>query len=146
MKLNESRRDGCVGFWWYTNNKQIIGTISTLDQAELDGIYYQYSRDKNHISVWREVVENQVKNREEKEKLLKEGYKSIERGRVAYDIRSGSYTVFCSDSLINDKEFRNKVKNFYNLNQDMVDFEILKHYYVWKPTGNPVIDNFETDY
>ena len=146
MRINESRRDGCVGFWWYTDNKQIIGTISTLENAELDGIYYQYSRDKNHMSVWREVVEKQVPNHEEKAVLLRNGYRSIERGRVVYDTRSGSYTVFCSKMLVNDKAFQTKVKNFYNLNHDMVDFEVLNHYYVCKPTGNPTIDNFEPNY
>lgn len=143
MYLNEGKRNGLVGFWWYTPSKNIIGTFAILEDAERDGDYYQYSNNLNHLSVWKNVVDAQVNDENEKHEMLRNGYRGTDRGRVVYDTRTGSYEVICSMNLAKDSEFRGKVINAYNLKNEEVDFVPLRHYEKHELTRNPFLDNFE---
>lgn len=143
MYLNEGKRNGLVGFWWYTPSKNIIGTFATLEDAERDGNYYQYSNHLNHLSVWKDVVATQVNDENERNKMLRNGYRGTDRGRVVYDTRTGSYEVTCSMKLAKDSEFRDKIISAYNLKNDEVDFVPLRHYEKHELTGNPFLDSFE---
>lgn len=125
MRLNEGKRNGLVGFWWYTPSKNIIGTFATLEGAKRDGDYYQYSNNLNHLSVWKDVVATQVNDENERNKMLRYGYRGTDRGRVVYDTRTGSYEVTCSMKLARDSEFREKVINAYNLKNEKIYFFIL---------------------
>ena len=138
--LKESRGDGLVGIWWYTGT-DIIGVSKPVDDAEIDGPYVQYSNTENHLTLWRKVINSNFSSTEA-DNIISKGYKSLERGRVIYDLRTRTYLVTCSNNVVNNIEFRKKIIAYFNLSDDRVDFEPLSHYRKVELTGNWALDNF----
>ena len=143
MYLKSSRSNGQIGIWWYTDNKDIWAKLKPTDQGYLDGLYYQYDNTTNHLNTWRQVVADNVENKEEANTIIAKGYKSLERGRVIYNTATQCYEVICSKELVNDKEFRDKLVDAFNLSGNRVEFNALSHYYKSELTGNPALDSFE---
>ena len=141
LRITESRGDGLVAIWWYTDNGEFWDFSKTLDDAEQDFNCLQYSSTKNHLSLWRDVVNNHVKNEEERKQLISKGYKSIERGRVVYNLQNQRYEIICSEKLVNDPEFRKKCIDYFNLGSDKYEFFALNHYGKQELTGNPYVDS-----
>ena len=139
--IKESRGDGLVGIWWYTGT-DIIGVAKSVDDGEIDGPYVQYSNTENHLTLWRKVINSNFSPIEAKD-IIAKGYKYLERGRVIYDLRTRTYLVTCSNNLVNNIEFKNKIIPYFNLNSDRVDFEPLSHYRKIELTGNSELDNFK---
>lgn len=145
MIIKESFRDGLVGIWWYTDDNRIWSFTKTLDDAIDDYGYLQYYKTLNHMNLWKRAVEQFVTNKQERDKLFNKGFKSLERGRVVYNIRTQCYEVICSNALVNDEKFRKICKDYFNLNGCRVSFEALNHYCKLELTGNPSIDKFYFD-
>ena len=101
----------------------------------------QYSNSQNHCTLWRTAVKNSVSDTDEQNKIIARGYKSIERGRVIYNIRTQSYEIICSDALLKDSNFRNKCIEYFNLKGNRYDFQSLSHYGKQGLTGNPALDS-----
>ena len=141
MFIKESR----VGVWWY-NDGEFWDFSKSIDDAENDGGYLQYSKTKNHLNLWKLACDKFISNSAERNRIYNQGYKSIERGRVIYNIRTQCYEVICSNELFNDIEFRNACLKYFNLVGNRVDFEALNHYHIQNLTGNPEIDKFYFDY
>lgn len=135
--------DGYVGIWWYTRSGEIWAKLKPLDSAEEDGPYLQYSVTDNHLTLWRSVVNDNCNDNEVAKDIISTGYKSIERGRVIYDMRSQSYIVICSEDIIQDADFKSKILEYFNLLANRTEFEALGHYHIAEITGNPAIDAFE---
>ena len=144
--LNEAYKEGLVGIWWYTDNGEFWDFSKTLDNAENDNGYLQYSTTKNHLNLWRKAVERFVKDKTKWDEIYNKGYKSIERGRVVYNVRTQCYEVVCSKELVNDMNFRKACKDYFGLNGNRVDFEALNHYCKQELTENTAIDNLYYDW
>lgn len=143
MYLKSSRSNGQIGIWWYTDNKDIWAKLKPTDQGYLDGLYYKYDNTTNHLNAWKQVVTDNVENKEEASKIISKGYKSLERGRVIYNTATQCYKVTCSKELVNDKEFRDKLVDVFNLSGNIVGFIAFSHYNKSELTGNPALGSFE---
>lgn len=141
LQIKESYKDGFVAIWWYTDNGEFWDFSKTLDDAEDDYGFLQYSTTKNHMTLWREAVRNHVSDVEEQKEIISKGYKSIERGRVVFNIRAQCYEITCSDNLIKDQEFRKKCVDYFNLSGNRYDFIQMNHYSKQELTGNPALDS-----
>lgn len=139
--MNEAYKSGLVAIWWYTDGGEFWDFSKPLEDAENDFGYLQYSTTKNHLNMWKTAVETFVPNVEEQKVIYSKGYKSIERGRVVYNIRTQTYEVICSATLVNDTVFRNNCLDYFKLRGNRVDFEALNHYYKSELTGNDYLDN-----
>ena len=139
--INESYKDGFVSIWWYTDNDEFWDFSKPFDDAEDDHGFLQYSITKNHFTLWREAVKNHITNKEQQDKIISKGYKSIERGRVVFNIRSQSYEIICSEKLCKDNNFRNKCVEYFNLTGNRYSFIPMNHYGKQELTGNPSLDS-----
>lgn len=140
LYIKASRGNAQVGIWWYTDDCKVIGVSKPTDSAELDGAYIQYSCKENHMTLWRKVMSDNYKDNAEE--IIAKGYESLEHGRVIYDCRTCCYEVTCSVSLVHDKEFRNKIIEFFDLSGNQIEFVVLRHYHKEELTGNSALDDF----
>lgn len=141
LHLKEDYNEGYVAIWWYTDNDEFWDFSKTLNDAEEDYGYLQYSKTKNHLNLWKLAVETFVPNKEEQKKIYEKGYKSIERGRVIYNIRTHCYEVICSEALLHNETFRKNCLDHFNLKGNRVDFQALNHYKKIALTGNHAVDS-----
>lgn len=141
VRLAEGYKDGFVAIWWYTDSGEFWDFSKSLDDAEDDHGYLQYSLTKNHASLWRTTVKDHISSDNEQKKIISRGYKSIERGRIVFNVRTQSYEIICSDSLASDPNFRKKCVEYFNLSGNRYDFYPLTHYSKQELTGNPALDS-----
>lgn len=141
LQIQESYDGGYVSIWWYTDSGDFWDFTKTTDDAEDDHGFLQYSTAKNHMTLWRDAVRNNVDDEETQKKIIAKGYKSIERGRVIFNIRTQSYEIICSEKLFNDKNFRKKCLEYFNLTNKRYDFIQINHYGKQELTGNPALDS-----
>lgn len=138
------RGDALVGIYWYTDDGKVIGVVQPVDEGEMDGPYLQYSGG-NHMTLWRQVVKDCFL-KEIQQEVINKGFKSLYRGRCIYFTMTQTYTVTCSEDLVNDNEFRSKIREFFQLENVRVEFEPLMHYkYKTELTGNPAVDEHYFD-
>lgn len=137
----ESYKNGLVSIWWYTDDGVFWDFSKTLDDAEDDHGFLQYSTSKNHMMLWRDAVKKHINDCDEQKKIISNGYKSIERGRVVFNIRSQCYEIICSDKLVNDNTFRNNCIKYFNLSGNRYSFIPMNHYSKQTLTGNPALDS-----
>lgn len=130
---------GNVGIWWIYNNK-VVGEYCPVDEGVNDRGYIQFSTINNHITQWESTIKDQLP---EAIDLISKGYRSIERGRVVYDIRSQVYEIICSQAIASDKNAINLIANEFNISNLRYDVIPSSHYYVPTYTGNPTLDNFD---
>ena len=142
MRLIESHGDGLIGIWWYTLSKEIIGVSKHVDEGVVDNNYIQYDDKDNHSSLWTQVIRNNYKE-PNASKIISKGYKAFERGCVIYNILTQCYEITCSSELVNDRQFRHKIVEYFNLKSDRKDFVPLNHYHKYELTGNPTLDDLE---
>lgn len=135
-----SYKEGLVSIWWYKDGEFWDFSKTTDDAVECQG-YLQYSNTKNHLNLWSQAVTTFVDDPSEREKIRNAGYKSLERGRVIFNIRTQCYEIICSTELANDPEFRKTCVDYFNLRGNRYDFVPLHHYGVQKLTGNPALDD-----
>lgn len=138
--VKASRGNAQIGIWWYTDDKEVWAESCPTDDGELDGPYLQYSSSKNHMTLWSTVVMRNAKNNANS--IIVKGYKSLERGRVIYNCRTACYEVTCSESLINDKEFRRSIIDHFDLKGNQIEFVKLNHYHKEELIGNLALDEF----
>ena len=98
------------------------------------------STSDNHMNLWRKIVHEHIDS-SDAESVIAKGYKSIERGRVVFNIRTQSYEVICSQFLLHDNVFRNKCIDYFGLSGNRYSFDALNHYYRQELTGNPSLDS-----
>ena len=139
--ITAAYKSGLVSIWWYTDDGVFWDYSKTLDEAEDDHGYLQASLTKNHMNLWQTVVTDNISDPERCKAVIADGYKSIERGRIVFNIRTQSYEVICSEALVNDPEFRKACISYFGLSGNRYSFEALHHYGKQKLTGNPAIDS-----
>lgn len=142
MKKGVKLSSASVGIWWFTDNGQVWGVYCSLNDAVLDGIYYQYSADANHMTLWKQVVTDNVADETERQNIYVLGWKGLERGRVIYNTKTQCFEVICSEAIFNDLSARQAVKDAYGLKGKRVEFEKISHYCKLPLTGNPAVDRF----
>ena len=131
--------EGNVGIWWFYNNK-VIGEYCPIDEGIDDRGYIQFSKTKNHITEWESTIREQLP---EVTDLLSKGYRSIERGRVVYNIRSQIYEIVCSPELGVDENAINLIATEFGISDLRYDVVLSYHYTIPKLTNNPTLDNFD---
>ena len=138
------RGDALVGIYWYTDDHRVIGLAEPVGDGLIDGEYIQYS-GSNHMQAWNLVVRDNISGFEA-DKIIKKGFKSLYRGRCIYSTMTPTYTVTCSEDLKDDLEFRQKIKDYFQLGSVRVTFVALDHYKnKLELTGNPAVDNLYLD-
>lgn len=137
-----SRGDALIGIWWYTDEGQVWGKCCPVDDGELDGMYLQLSRSKNHMTLWSSTVKDNVEDVEDQRSIIALGYRSLERGRVIYNTATQCYEVTCSKNIVDDEEFRKAIISYFQLSGNRVDFVPLNHYFKIELTGNPAVDSY----
>lgn len=142
MPITASRNDGFISIWWYTDDGEFWDYSTTTDDAvEFHG-FLQYSNDVNHMTLWYKTVQKFVSDPNERSKLLDSGYRSIERGRVVFNIRTMCYEVVCSEALSKDTDFRQRCISHFNLSGSRYMFTVDSHYKKECLSGNPALDSF----
>ena len=138
--IKGSLTSGLVGIWWIYGDK-VIGKSVPLDSGYDDGRYIHYDDFKNHSTEWKSVLQEQIP--EKFEELYPQMFKSIERGRVVYNIRTQSYEIICSEEVAKNPELIQKIVDSYELANCRYDVYADRHYHVYKLTGNPTLDGME---
>jgi len=141
LKINESYKEGFVSIWWYTDNGDFWDFSKSTDDAEDDHGFLQYSITQNHMTLWRDAVRNNIDDADKQKEVINRGYKSIERGRIVFNIRSQAYEIICSATLVNNQEFREKCVKYFNLTGNRYSFIPMNHYGKQELTGNPTLDS-----
>lgn len=131
--------EGNVGIWWFYNNK-VVGEYCPISEGIDDRGYIQFSDVDNHITKWESTVQEQLP---EAADLIPKGYRSIERGRVVYNIRSQVYEIICSQAIASDENAINLIANEFDIVDLRYDVIPNSHYYVPTYTENPTLDNFD---
>ena len=136
---------GLVSIWWYTDDGQFWNFSKTMDSADEHYGYLQYSETQNHMTLWRQAVKDHIKDKSEQDAIIAKGFKSFERGRIVYNIRSQCFEITCSSALFTDRSFRNSCIDYFGLKGNRYEFVKLDHYSKQELTGNPAIDEFYYD-
>lgn len=139
--IKASRGNAQIGIWWYTDDGEIWAESDFTDNGIQDGMYLQYSDKENHMTLWSTVVMRNASETDANQIICK-GYKSLERGRVIYNCATVCYEVTCSKAILNDKKFRQKIIDYFDLKGNQVEFVPLNHYYKDELTGDPNTDEF----
>ena len=144
MKLyvKAARGEALIGIWWYPGEGTVWGVSCPTDDGVLSGMYLQYHNTKNHMSLWKQVVEDNVADKKEQSGILSKGFKSVERGRVIYNTATMCYEITCSNEIIEDAEFQKAIVAYYQLSGNRYEFVPLQHYHKLELTGNPALDAF----
>lgn len=140
--VTASITDGLVGIWWYTPLNKFWSFKKDIDTGYNDGNYIQYDKEDNHLSLWKSAVNNNLDDTKLIDSVYAKGYKSFERGRVIYNIRTHCYEILCSSIMYRNSEFRNAILDEFNLRHCRYDFIPMQHYQKVKLTGNPELDKF----
>lgn len=140
--ITAAYKEELVSIWWYTDDGEFWDFSTTTDYAVENHGYLQYSNTDNHLTPWKKAVNTFVEDASRRNEIISKGYKSLERGRVVFNIRTQCYEVICSSTLVNDPAFRKACVAYFNLSGNRYDFEALSHYSKQKLTGNPALDSF----
>ena len=130
-----------VSIWWYTDSREFWDFSVSIDDAAENRGYLQYSNTENHMTLWRKAVNTFMEDTAKRDEVIAKGYKSLERGRIVYNIRTQCYEIICSSALVNDPEFRKACVEYFDLSGNRYDFEALAHYRKQELTGNPALDS-----
>ena len=134
-----STHEGNVGIWWFYND-QVVGDYCPMSEGVEDRGYIQFSKTDNHITRWETTIKEQLP---EAIDLIPKGYRSIERGRVVYDIRSQVYEIICSQAIAADNNAIRLIAEAFDITDLRYDVIPSSHYYVPTYTGNPTLDNYD---
>lgn len=140
--ITASITDGFVGIWWYKPSDEVWAFLRNLDDGYNTGDYIQYDKEANHFSLWRSATQRNIADAKKADEQYSKGYKSLERGRVIFNLRTQSYEILCSKNIFADDNFRQSIINAFNLKGCRYDFVPLNHYTVAELTGNPALDKF----
>jgi hypothetical protein len=75
--------------------------------------------------------------------MIPKGYRSIERGRVVYDVRSQVFEIICSQATAADAKAIKLIADAFGIADQRYDVILSSHYYVPEITGNPALDSFD---
>lgn len=141
VRTNEQElpTQGYVGIWWFYNN-QVVGEYCPVDEGLDDRGYIQFSKTKNHITEWESTIKEQLP---EAIDLISKGYRSIERGRVVYDIRSQVFEIICSQEIAKDENAIRLIAEEFEISNQRYDVIASTYYFTPSLTGNPALDNFD---
>lgn len=128
---------GYVGIWWVYNS-EVIADLVSLDNGYNDGSFIHYDTSKNHLTEWRRLMNGFGAGDQ-----IPKGYKSIERGRVVYNLRTMCYEIVCSETVSKDLDTLKKIIEAFELSSSRYDIVVDPHYHIAEITGNPAIDAFE---
>lgn len=139
--IRASLTSGLVGIWWIKDDI-VIADVVDLDNGYNDGNFIHYNASRNHATEWSRLIREYFPN--DADAIISKGYKSIDRGRVVYNLRTQCYEVTCGDSVFNDIEKRKLIVDEFDLSNCRYDFiNVGTHYHIAELTGNPALDAFE---
>lgn len=139
IESETSMPTGNVGIWWFYDNA-VVGEYCPVDDGVDDRGYIQFSKTRNHMNTWESAIRQQLP---EAIDMIPKGYRSIERGRVVYDIRSQVFEIICSQTIASDENAIQMIAEEFEIADQRYDVIPSSHYYVPTLTGNPALDNFD---
>ena len=139
IESETSMPTGNVGIWWFYNDT-VVGEYCPVDEGVDDRGYIQFSKTRNHMNTWEFVITQQLP---EAIDMIPKGYRSIERGRVVYNIRSQVFEIICSQAIASDENAIQRIAEEFEIADQRYDVIPSSHYYVPHLTGNPTLDNFD---
>lgn len=143
--IKGSRSGGMVSVWWYTDDGEFWDFSTMTDDGVEQYGFIQYSTTDNHMTLWRKAVQENISDPAEQQKIISKGYKSFERGRIIFNVRTQCYEITCSEALFNNKDFRNDCVDYFGLSGNRYEFVKLDHYSNQELTGNPALDDMYYD-
>lgn len=143
--ISASKETGYVSIWWYTDSSEFWDFSKIMGDAVESYGYLQYSNTENHMTLWRKAVKDHISDPKEQTDIINKGYKSFERGRIVFNIRTQCFEITCSEALFTDRKFRSDCIDYFGLNGCRYEFVKLNHYSKQELTGNPTIDEFYFD-
>ena len=135
--IRGSLTSGYIGIWWLLDN-EVIADLVSLDDGYNNGSFINYDESKNHLTEWRRLMTGF-----DAEYQIPKGYKSLERGRVVYNLRTMCYEIVCSEVVSRNIELLHKIVDAFELENCRYDIVVDSHYHVAEITGNPALDAFE---
>lgn len=139
--VRASTTSGLIGIWWIKDDT-VIADVKSIDEGYNDGSFINYDEYSNHSTEWRHLLKQYFPD--EYDDMVNDGYKSLDRGRVVYNLRTQTYEVTCGDSVFDDIEKRKLIIDAFDLENCRCEFVNLGyHYHIAKLTGNPALDQFE---
>lgn len=139
--IKTTRDNAKIGVWWYTDDGEIWAKSCLTDDGVPMSMYLQYSKEDNHLNLWPSVVKEHLQDQDAVHRINK-GFKSFERGRVIFNCATCCYEIICSASIINNRDFRQAIIDYFNLSNSRFEFVKLDHYHKEELTGNPALDEF----
>ena len=131
--VKASKTSGNVGIWWYYDNSEVWSEMCPTDEGDVDIRYIQFSSDRNHLTEWRKIVDDNVSDTETREQLLHDGYKSLPRGGVILDLLTQSYIITCREEFKLDVEFKRNICDAFEIPVNRTDIEVIpNHCYVYR--------------
>ena len=135
--IKGSLTSGYVGIWWILND-EVVADVVSLDDGYNNGSYIHYDEFKNHLTEWRRLMIGF-----DAEYQIPKGYKSLERGRVVYNLRTMCYEIVCSEIVSKNIELIREIAEAFELTNCRYDIVVDTHYHIAEITGNPALDEFE---
>ena len=118
--IKASLTSGLVGIWRVKDNEVFVYAVP-LDEGYNDGSFIYHA-----------------------DSIISKRYKSLDRGRVVYNLRTQCYEVTCGDAIFNDIDKRQLIIDTFQLAGCRYDFINLgTHYHIAELTGNLDVDRFE---
>ena len=107
-----------VGIFWYDCG-HVISFADSLDHATATGDFVDSNRE--HYKTWERLVRSipKFQNME---------YEDVPRGRVVYNRKRGTFVVYSSSQLVNDRKFRYAIFAAFNLKSNESEFNSDIHY------------------
>lgn len=137
--IKSTINSGMVGIWWIYKDS-VVADIVSLENGYNDGYFIHYDERKNHASEWKTLMLKNGANEDE----IKKGYRSIERGRVVFNLRTQSYEIVCSEDVSKSSDILRKISDAFNLAGCRVDVVVDTHYRLYEYGSNPALDEFDT--
>lgn len=101
-------------------SKTVLKVPCLREDGEIDENLQHLPSSITHESEYSKVI--QQSRIADKLDLLAEGYTSLERGDVRFNLSNKTYIVRCSRSVVNDLGFRRAIVSAFHLPKDHVEF------------------------
>lgn len=139
--IKATTTSGLIGIWWIIDDTLVADAIS-VDEGYSSGGYINYSETRNHSTEWEQLLIKSFPSRWRD--IASRGYKSVDRGRVVYNLLTQSYEITCGTEVATNKQKCNLIINGFNLQGCRVDIVCIPtHYHIAEITGNPALDELE---
>ena len=113
--IRASLTSGLVGIWWIKDDVVIADAVD-LDSGYNDGNFIHYDEVRNHTTEWSRLIREYFPD--DADTIIRKGYKSIDRGRVVYNLRTQCYANPLPVGFRSGSDIHSHIKYFTVSNTD----------------------------